>query len=75
VVEVVGEIGDHPAEDGVAEELEPLVRQLARDLGTPGPVRERLPQQAAVLEAVAQPVLERVQVGDAGQDCFTRSYT
>jgi len=42
--------GDDDAEDGVAEELEPLVRRLPRVLRAPRPVRERLAEQTAVVE-------------------------
>ena len=53
-------VGDHQAEDGVTEELEPFVRREPAVLGAPGPVAERQVQERVVGEAVAQVLTERV---------------
>jgi hypothetical protein len=69
----VRQIGDGPAEYSVAEELEALVRRLAREFGAPRPVRERLAEQGIVTEGVTQSDREVVQIGRGRQRYFTRS--
>ena len=59
----VGEVGHHPPEHGIAEELEPLVARRPAHLCTPRAVGERAPQQLAVAEFVAEALLELRQVG------------
>ncbi len=54
-----GEVGDHPAEHGVAEELEPLVGGLPAHLRAPRPVRHRPAQQGDLGELVAELSLAR----------------
>jgi hypothetical protein len=53
--------GDRLAEHGVAEELEPLVRLVARVLGAPRAVRQGELEQAQVRERAAEPVGETSQ--------------
>ena len=56
------QVGDDPAEHGVAEELEALVaRLLRRRLGHPGTVAHRAPEQLPVAERVPEASLERVE--------------
>ena len=43
----VDDVGDDPAEHGVAEELEPLVAVGVGRLGHPRPVAHRAPEQLA----------------------------
>jgi hypothetical protein len=52
---------DHP-EHGVAEELEPLVRLVARVLGAPGAVRDGEREQVEVVERVAERFGKSVEV-------------
>jgi hypothetical protein len=47
-------VGDDEAEDGIAQELEALVRLRARGLGTPGPVSDGPGKQLVVVEDVSQ---------------------
>jgi hypothetical protein len=48
-------VGHHQAEDGVAQELEPLVGLLAARLGAPGTMDEGPSQEEAVSPRQAQP--------------------
>jgi hypothetical protein len=62
------DVGNGPPEHGIAEELEPLVRQLTRLLGAPGPVREGPIQQGRIGELPTESFDEqRARVG-ADQD-------
>jgi hypothetical protein len=54
----------HEAEHGVTEELEPLVRIVARVLGTPRPVRESAGQRRLVGDWPAEPFVQRGEPGD-----------
>jgi hypothetical protein len=60
-------VGHDHAEHGVAEELEPLVRGVARVLGAPGAVRERGCELLG-REVEAEAVDERLQVRDRERD-------
>jgi hypothetical protein len=60
-------IGDDHAEDGVAEELEALVRRVARVLGAPGAVHERGSQEV-VGEVEPQTLDELRKVRDRKRD-------
>ena len=57
----VGQVGDDPAEDGVAEELEPLVADGAGVLGAPRAVGHRASEQARVVELVPDPLGEQLE--------------
>jgi len=59
----VGEVGDHPTQHGIAEELESLVARLAPDLAAPAAMRHGAAQQRHVGELVAQSLLEPGQIG------------
>src|SRR5829696_3971596 len=74
-VALVGEVGHHPAEDGVAEEFQTLVRGVAGELGAPRAVGECLSEQRRVLELVAEPARQRPEVRTVGQEPFTLAYT
>ena len=52
-------VGDHEAEDGVAEELQPLVRRQTARLVRERAVRQR-PFEQTPLDRAADPILERV---------------
>ena len=55
VLLAVGEVGHDPAEDGVAQELQPFVGGLPGDLRAPRAMGEGLAQQGHVTEDVAEP--------------------
>ena len=57
-VSVVGEVGDHPTEYRVAEELEALIALGRLVLGHPGAVAQRATEQAEVIEAMPEGLLE-----------------
>ena len=63
----VDEVGDDPAEHRVAEELQPLVGGVARELRAPRAVRQGLAEQGRVLEPVAEALGERLQIRPGGQ--------
>ena len=65
-VAAVDEVGHRPAEHGISEELEPLVRLLAGRLRAPAAVRHGATQQSHVVELVAEPLAERFEVGRGG---------
>jgi hypothetical protein len=69
----VGEVGHDPTEHGVTEELQALVRRVAGVLGAPRSVREGLVQQGRLLEVVADPLCQRLDVRPARQGYFTLS--
>ena len=56
---MVEQFADHRAEDGVAEELQPLVRGQA--VFGPRGVRQGRQQQVLVLELIADPLLKLLQ--------------
>ncbi len=56
------DLADHRAEDGVAEELQPLVGGQA--VFGPRGVRQGRQQQALVLEVIADPLLKLLQKGN-----------
>jgi hypothetical protein len=60
-------VGHHDAEDGVAQELEPLVGRVARVLGTPRPVDERRRQEVS-RQADAEAVDQASQSGNREVD-------
>jgi hypothetical protein len=60
-------VGDHHAEHGVTEELESLVRGVARVLGAPGPVHERGREEVG-REVEAQSLEELRKVRDRKGD-------
>ena len=74
-VALVGEVGHHPAEHGVTEELEALVGRVAGELGAPRPVRQCLAEQHRILELVAEPARQRIEVRAVAQEPFTLAYT
>ncbi len=53
-VHSVGQVGHHPAEHGVAQELEPLVAGRATHFGAPAAMSQRTAQQARIPELVAE---------------------
>jgi hypothetical protein len=57
----------HEAEHRVPQELEALVRLVARVLGAPGPVRERWCQVGLGGERRAEPSVERREPSDGKQ--------
>ena len=57
----VGEVGDDPPEDGVAQELQPLVADGARVLGAPRSVSHRSRQQVRVVELVPDALGEELE--------------
>ena len=63
-IPVVHDVGDRPAEHGVAEELEAFVADRAGRLGAPRPVGERPLEQAPVGEPVADAL---GQLGETGR--------
>jgi hypothetical protein len=67
--------GDDQAEHGVAEELEPFVRLVARVLGAPGSVRDREREQVEVVERVAECLGESVEVVGVQEDQPRRATT
>ena len=73
LVAAVDEVGDDPAEHGVAQELEPLVGRVAGVLRAPRAVGQGLVQQCRLLELVADPLRQRLQVRLARQGYFTLS--
>ena len=60
--------GDHQPEDAVAQELEALVRQLARALGAPGAVAEGARQQFPIVERTTEPLNEGFELFAVTQD-------
>ena len=77
-VTVVSEVGDHPAENGVAEELESLVALRRPVLGHPGAVTQRTPEQAEVVETMPKSLLkggEVIRSGDHRGQEVARSCT
>ncbi len=68
-------VGDDQAEHGVAEELEPLVRLVARVLGAPRPVRDREREQVEVVERVAERFGKAVEVVGVQEDQPRRATT
>jgi hypothetical protein len=67
--------GDDQAEHGVAEELEPLVRVVARVLRAPRAVRDREGEQVEVVERVAESFGESVEVVGVQDDQPRRATT
>jgi predicted SpoU family rRNA methylase len=67
--------GDHHAEDGIAEELEPFVRLVTRVLGAPGSVRDREREQVEVVERVAERFGKSVEVVGVQEDQPRRATT
>ena len=67
-------VGDDEAEHGVAEELHRLVVEhaAARVLVDARLVRQRVLEQAAVAEAVADPLLERLELRPERHDAGRR---
>jgi hypothetical protein len=51
-------VGDDDAEDGVAQELEPLVRLVSRVFGTPAAVAQGALEEGGVVELVSEPLGE-----------------
>jgi hypothetical protein len=51
-------VGDDDAEDGVAQELEPLVRVVAGVLGAPAAVAQGALEEGGVTEPVTEPLRE-----------------
>jgi hypothetical protein len=64
-------VGHDPAEHGVAEELEPLVRPVPRILRAPRTVGQGLAQERRIPEPVAEALAEGLQFGIGRQDYFT----
>jgi hypothetical protein len=60
-------VGDHQAQHGVTEELEPLVGRGALGLGAPRPVGQGAGQQLRVGEGPSEPLDERAHVSGLGR--------
>jgi hypothetical protein len=60
-------VGHHETEHGVTQELEALVRLVARMLRAPRPVGERRGEMGLVSERRAEPSVERREPGDGEQ--------
>jgi hypothetical protein len=67
--------GDDQPEHGVAEELEPLVRVVARVLGAPRSMRDREREQVEVVERVAERFGKSVEVVGVQEDQPRRATT
>jgi hypothetical protein len=61
--------GDDQAEDAVAQELQPLVGQLARALGAPRPVAEGAREERAIGEGTTETLNQGVELVAGSQDC------
>jgi hypothetical protein len=72
---VIGDVGNHPTQHGVTEELETFVRGVPGILGAPRPVGKGLAQQERISELVAEPARERLEVRAVAQVAFTLAYT
>jgi hypothetical protein len=54
-------VGDDDAEHGVAQELEPFVRVVARVLGAPAAVAQGALEQGGIVELMSEPLREGLE--------------
>jgi hypothetical protein len=72
---MVRDVGDHPPEHGVAEELEALVGDGVGVLGDPRAVGQRFQEDGQIAEPVTEAGGEAGEVRFGRQDWRTRAYT
>ena len=61
-------VGDDQAEDGVAQELQPLVGLVTGELGAPRPVRQGAGEELDVDEGTSEPLAKGFRGRTVNQD-------